>query len=151
MSLTTLLRQTVLGHCEWWGLRGDGTDRPWGELTPSVEDLLERRTDLTLVDLATPARKIFGTDRAMDMMILGFAYQRGEIPLRGIAFRKHFEKWNVKGLGVWKKLFCLVDLWHVVGARWNHPNLQHVANASDSNALAKGGNWGAGFDKTSNV
>ena len=30
-------------------LRGDGTDRPWGELIPSVEDLLERRTDLTLV------------------------------------------------------------------------------------------------------
>ncbi|MAV54976.1 MAG: hypothetical protein CMJ28_03360 [Phycisphaerae bacterium] len=86
-------------------LRGDGTDRPWGELTPSVEALLQEHTQLSLVDLATPARKTFGTDRAMDMMLLGFAYQRGEIPLRGAALQNALLEVEREGFGRLEEAF----------------------------------------------
>ena len=124
-------------------LRGDGTDRPWGELIPSVEDLLERRTDLTLVDLATPARKIFGTDRAMDMMILGFAYQRGEIPLRGMPLQKALREVEREGFGRLEEAFLFGRSVACGGGEMESPESSaRRQRIRLERALAKGGNWG---------
>ena len=124
-------------------LRGDGTDRPWGELTAGVEELLSEQTELSLVDLATPARKIFGTDRAMDMMVLGFAYQRGEIPLRGSALQKALREVEREGFGRLEEAFLFGRSVACGGGE-----IESYETSSRRNrirlerALAKGGRWG---------
>ena len=123
-------------------LRGDGTDRPWGELIPPVEDLLERRTDLTLVDLATPARKIFGTDRAMDMMILGFAYQRGEVPLRGMALQKALREVEREGFGRLEEAFLFGRSVACGGGEMESPEASARRQRIRLERLGQRGNWG---------
>ena len=129
-------------------LRGDGTDRPWGELIPSVEDLLERRTDLTLVDLATPARKDLRNRPGHGHDDPWLCVPEGRNTLRGMPLQKALRSGTRRVWAFGRSVF----VWSICGMWWGEmesPELRHVANAFDSNALA--GNWANGFDKTSNV